>query len=193
MAAGVNLRLPETETVLLAEVERARAGDEEALTALIERYQGRIARFVRSLVGSDDDAEDLCQSVFVKMVLSIARLKNPATFEPWLFLIARNTCRDHLRRRKWRRLFVPWEAEHDQIAAPPARDSAFAAANIEHAMAELPREQRELVALLRENDWSYEDLSRITGASVPAVKSRLFRARQKLRSILGHGDAENDS
>jgi RNA polymerase sigma-70 factor (ECF subfamily) len=193
MAAGVMLPLAEAETSLLAEVERARAGDEAALTALIERYQGRIARFVRSLVGPDDDAEDLSQSVFVKMVLSVGKLKNAETFEPWLFLIARNTCRDHLRRRKWRRLFVPWESGHEQIAAPPARAPEFNAAGLDRAMAELPREQRELIALLRENDWSYEDLSRITGASLPAVKSRLFRARQKMRTILGHGDAENES
>jgi RNA polymerase sigma-70 factor, ECF subfamily len=193
MAAGVNFRLAEVETSLLAEVERARSGDEGALTALIERYQGRIARFVRSLVGPDDDAEDLCQSVFVKMVLGIGKLRTAETFEPWLFLIARNTCRDHLRRRKWRRLFVPWESDHEQIPAPPARSSALSAANIDRAMAELPREQRELIALLRENDWSYEDLSRITGASLPAIKSRLFRARQKMRTILGHGDAENES
>ncbi len=193
MAAGVMPRLAEVEISLLAEVERARAGDERAMTALIERYQGRIARFVRSLIGPDDDAEDLCQSVFVKMVLSVAKLKNAETFEPWLFLIARNTCRDHLRRRKWRRLFVPWESGHEQIAAPPARSPAFHAGNLDRAMAELPREQRELIALLRENDWSYEDLSRITGASLPAVKSRLFRARQKMRTILDHGDAKNES
>jgi RNA polymerase sigma-70 factor (ECF subfamily) len=193
MAAGVNFRLAEADSSLLAAVERARAGDEGALTALIERYQGRIARFVRSLVGPDDDAEDLSQAVFVKMVLGVAKLKNPQTFEPWLFLIARNTCRDHLRRRKWRRLFVPWEIDHEQIAAPPVRSTAMSAANLDRAMAELPREQRELIALLRENDWSYEDLSRITGASLPAVKSRLFRARQKMRTVLGHGDAENES
>jgi RNA polymerase sigma-70 factor (ECF subfamily) len=186
-------RLAEAETSLLAEVERARAGDEGAMTALIERYQGRIARFVRSLVGPDDDAEDLSQSVFVKMVLGLRKLKNAETFEPWLFLVARNTCRDHLRRRKWRRLFVPWESGHEQIAAQPARSSAFSAANLDRAMAELPREQRELIALLRENDWSYEDLSRITGASLPAVKSRLFRARRKMRNILGHGDADEES
>jgi RNA polymerase sigma-70 factor (ECF subfamily) len=193
MDAGVVFRLAEAETSLLAEVERARAGDEAALTALIERYQGRIARFVRSLVGPDDDAEDLCQSVFVKMVLAVAKLKNAETFQPWLFLIARNTCRDHLRRRKWRRMFVPWNSGHEQIAAPPVRSPAPSAANLDRAMAELPREQRELIALLRENDWSYEDLSRITGASLPAVKSRLFRARQNMRTLLGHGDSENES
>jgi RNA polymerase sigma factor (sigma-70 family) len=193
MAAGVNRQLREVETSFLAEVERARTGDEAALTALIERYQARIARFVRSLVGADDDAEDLCQTVFVKMVLSIGKLKASETFEPWLFLIARNTCRDHLRRRKWRRLFVPWEVDHEQIAAPPVRTADISAAQIDRAMAGLPREQRELIALLRENDWSYEDLARITGASLPAVKSRLFRARGRLRDILGHGESGNEA
>jgi RNA polymerase sigma-70 factor (ECF subfamily) len=51
------------------------------------------------------------------------------------------------------------------------------------ALIQLPAAQRELILLMRENDWSYGDLARITGVSVTAVKSRLFRARLRLRAL----------
>jgi RNA polymerase sigma-70 factor (ECF subfamily) len=173
---------------LAATVERARAGDQSALRALIELYQGRVARFVRSMLGDDNELEDVAQATFVKMMLGIERLQSVEIFESWLFKIARNCSLDHLRRRRWRRLFTSWEARHGEVGAvsPEIEDSRLA--QVERALTRLPVDQRELILLMRENDWSYGDLARITGASAASVKSRLFRARSRLRGLLREGD-----
>jgi RNA polymerase sigma-70 factor, ECF subfamily len=173
---------------LAATVERARAGDETGIRTLIELYQGRVGRFVLSMIGDDSEWEDIAQATFVKMILGIERLQTVEIFESWLFKIARNTSLDHLRRRRWRRIFIPWEVHHSEVAAPARAIEDGRLALVERAMTRLPVDQRELILLMRENDWSYGDLARITGASASAVKSRLFRARSRLRVLMSNGD-----
>jgi len=165
----------------IAIVRRAQAGDGAALEELIVLYQERIGGFIYSLLGDPDAIADLCHSVFVKMITGLERLREPASFEPWMFRIARNACNDFLRRKRIRQIFVPFERKHEQIAAPARaeRDSRIDA--MRRAIAELPARQRELISLLQDREWSYEDLARITRTTVGSVKSRLFRAREFLR------------
>ena len=164
-------------------VDAARNGDEQALEKVIRYYQDRVARFIVSIVGRDADYEDLCQLTFVKMSLALPKLRSVDIFEGWLFRIARNVCMDHLRRLKWRRVFVPFTREHEQVAdAEPEDPGQYRA--FESALVQLPSDQRELIALLRERDWSYAQLAEITGSTVSAVGTRLFRARSNLRKLL---------
>lgn len=174
---------------IAATVARAQAGDRTAMRALIEFYQGRVARFARSmLAGGDDEWQDVAQATFVKVILGIERLQSPAMFESWLFRIARNASLDHLRRRRWRRIFIPWERRHEELAAPAREPENAGLARIDRALARLPLDQRELILLMRERDWSYGDLARVVGVSPSAIKSRLFRARTRLRTLIDEGD-----
>jgi RNA polymerase sigma-70 factor (ECF subfamily) len=177
-------------------IERACAGDEDAIEQLIRRYQNRVAAMVRSLIGeAEGEWADLCQEIFVKMVLALPKLKATAVFEPWLFRITRNACYDHLRRRRARRWLVPWEPHHDATAdnrtVPGTIDEAnYASTKLSRAIAQLPSDQRELIELVRDEHWSYESLARRSGETLAAIKSRLFRARQRLRQLMT--EADND-
>ena len=103
-------------------VAQAMDGDRRAAEELIMLYQQRMARFVIGQTNDEAHYEDLCQTIFVKMVLALPKLRAPGRFEPWLFQIARNVCRDHLRARQgWRRLFVSYDAEHEAVAVVPMR------------------------------------------------------------------------
>jgi RNA polymerase sigma-70 factor (ECF subfamily) len=165
-------------------VGRARAGVERAMEDLIGRYQERVAGFIYSLVGREDVIADLCHNVFVKMIVNLKRLRAPESFEPWLFQIARNTCFDHLRKERLRRIFfVPFERKHEQIAAQTERaDSRLDA--FRRVLRELPPKQRELIVLMEHRDFTHEQLAQITRSTVSSVKSRLFRARDQLRRRL---------
>ena len=174
----------DTSDPVVARIAAARGGDEGALEDLIRQYQNRVARFVVSKIGHQDDFEDVCQIIFVKMVLSLKELKNANVFEPWLFRIARNACTDHLRRRQWRRLFVPFAPEHESVPAADPGGVETGVRAFESALQTLPGAQRELIGLLRDKDWSYEELAQITKSTVPSVKARLFRARSRLRELL---------
>ncbi|HEY5046762.1 MAG TPA: sigma-70 family RNA polymerase sigma factor [Rhizomicrobium sp.] len=178
---------PETITLIV----RAIAGNREAVEALIARYQGRVARFVIAQTADMAHYEDLCQTVFVKMVLALPRLRSAERFEPWLFQIARNACRDHLRtRRIWRRMFVAHEPQHDAVAAAEIAPDRADAEKVARSIERLPQAQRELLKLSLDGRRSYEELAELARAGVSAVKSRLHRARENLRVILLAGDAE---
>ena len=169
-------------------VTKGKKGDASAMEALIECYQPRVAGFVFACVSDGQAVEDLCQTIFYKMLLGLPRLQTAEKFEPWLFRIARNACFDYLRRRRLRRIFLPWKDADDQLASAPVapesendrRVNAF-----RQALTKLPRKQRELVALLQDDRLSYERLAEITNSSVGSVKSRLFRARRQLRKYMG--------
>jgi RNA polymerase sigma-70 factor (ECF subfamily) len=173
----------ETEDPLIAQlVASSKDGDSAAMELLIERYQSRIAGFVFACVGDGQAVEDLCQTIFYKMLVGLRRLEEDGKFEPWLFRIARNTCFDYFRRRRLRRIFVPWQSAADQAAAEPAANSTDDRIDsFRRALMRLPKAQRGLVALLQDQQLSYEQLAAITASSVSSVKSRLFRARRQLR------------
>lgn len=169
---------------MLELIARGQRNDEDALEQIIEGYQRRVAAMVRTLV-HDDDWQDLCQQVFLKMVLGLSRLKNIETFESWLFTIARNSCFDHLRRRRAKWFFVPWHARHESIAGETCDQTIDSRSTaLEAAILQLPIDQRELVDLMRKRNWTYPRLSATTGQSVATIKSRMFRARRRLRQLM---------
>jgi RNA polymerase sigma-70 factor (ECF subfamily) len=161
-------------------VLRAQGGSEAALETLICRFQDRVAGFVYSLLGDEEAIEDICQNIFLKMISGLARLKTAESFETWLYRIARNACVDFLRRKRLRRFLIPFEEKHEQVASVlPTNEGKVEAFRV--ALAEMPQAQKELILLLADHDWSYEDLAKITGSTLSSVKSRLFRAREFLR------------
>lgn len=175
----------------IALIVRGRGGDRQAIEELIGLHQERIARFVVAQTGDHCQYEDLCQTVFVKMVFALPRLRAVERFEPWLFQIARNVCHDHLRARTgWRRLFVPYKAAYETIGAPAATSVRDDEAIVARGMARLPDAQRDLLQLSLDGAKSYEELARLAQTSVPAVKSRLHRARENLKAILLGGELE---
>jgi len=175
---------PESPPDLLPLVERAQAGELSAQDTLIRLYQGRIAAFLLAFTGQPESIEDLAQTVFIKMTLKLRQLRETGRFEAWLFRLARHAALDHLRRERWRKYFVPFAREHEELPAtakPTADTEAFL-----DALQKLPPAQRELLVLLQEQEWSYEELASITNTTVSSVKSRLFRARAELKTLLAH-------
>jgi RNA polymerase sigma-70 factor (ECF subfamily) len=170
-------------------VLRGRGGDRPALAELIRRYQTRMARFVIAQTGEESHYEDMCQTIFVKMVLALPKLRAADRFEPWLFQIARNVCRDHLRARLgWRRLFAPMGQDCENVVAESAPVQSENSGDVGRGLEKLPPGQRQLLELSLEEKHSYEELAVLTGTSVSSVKSRLFRARENLRGILLAGE-----
>ena len=164
-------------------VARAAGGERRAAEQLISLYQQRVARFVIAQTGDEAHYEDLCQTIFVKMVLALPKLRATDRFEPWLFQIARNVCRDHLRARQgWRKLFVSYDAEHEAVSEPepPLNMSEIVQRNIDR----LPQSQRSVLRLSLDTKRSYEDMAQATQSTVSAVKSRLHRARENLRALM---------
>jgi RNA polymerase sigma-70 factor (ECF subfamily) len=164
-------------------VTQAANGDRRAAEGLILSYQQRVARFVIAQTNDAAHYEDLCQTIFVKMVLALPKLRTLDRFEPWLFQIARNVCRDHLRARQgWRKLFVSYDVEHEAVSSPEA--SVDMSDAMRRGIEQLPEAQQSLLRLSLDGSKSYEDMARQMRSSVSSVKSRLHRARENLRSLM---------
>jgi len=164
-------------------VARAADGERRAVEQLIMLYQQRVARFVIAQTGDAAHYEDLCQTIFVKMVLALPKLRAVDRFEPWLFKIARNVCRDHLRARQgWRKLFVSYDVEHEAVSLPESPPDM--SETMQRGIDRLPEAQQALLRLSLEDRKSYEDMAQHMRSSVSSVKSRLHRARENLRALM---------
>jgi len=167
-------------TTLGERVRRAQRGDESAMRDLIVSYQRRVAGFVYAITGRSDSVEDLSQMVFIKMARAVARLNAPDQFESWLFRLARNTCIDHLRRQKLRRIFTPFAPEHENVPEPAGSVDTEELDALRHALSQIRPKDRALLALVQEGR-SHAEIASTFKTSVAAVKARLHRAREQLR------------
>ncbi len=161
-------------------MRRIREGDMEAFRLLVEAHQSRIVGTISKMLGSDVEAEDLAQQVFIRVWRSAPRYQPTAKFTTWLFRITRNLVFNEMRRR---RHFV----DHTEDLAEPAErkergpDQVLLEEElqtaIQDAISKLPEAQRLAIVLRRYEELPYEEIAKVMGTTVPAVKSILFRAR----------------
>lgn len=165
----------------------AGCGDEAALTALIERWQGPLVSFFYRSLGSHAEAEDLAQETFVRLYRAAPGYEPRAKFTTFLFHVARRLLLNELRRRRRK----PAEAT-DPADLPAHADAAIRATaearELEEAfrtaLEALPEKQRSAILLRQQQEFSYEEIATALDASVPAVKSWIFRARTHLKAAL---------
>jgi len=171
----------------------AAAGDMAAFEQLVERHQRMVIGTVGRMLGTNSDAEDIAQQVFVRVWKNMKRYEPRAKFTTWLLKITRNLVFNELRRRS-RHPAVPLQSETDEEERPLKDEHAVSpdATLLEHelqeavdaAIAQLPETQRMAVILRRYEELSYEEIAQTLDQSVSAVKSLLFRARTELRESL---------
>ena len=144
----------------------------------------RLRRLARALAGQVADADDLVQIVLERALARAAQWRPDAALDKWVFAIARNAWRDELRARgRSQHLFAPEEAGEtaaDRASAQPAQQLELAM-----ALAALPPDHREVVALVLVEGMSYGEAAELLEVPVGTVTSRLARARATLQAHLG--------
>jgi len=172
-------------------IQRIVNGDRAAFRVLVERYERRLFGFLRRFLPSLADCEDIAQDVFLSAYRNLASYRpETAQFSTWLLTIARNKCLNALsRRRVAERAATERAATERSSAAEPIDPRTPEAAlteteffrRLDAALATLPLEQKTAFVLAELQGLSLEDISRIERVSLGTVKSRLGRARLKLR------------
>lgn len=152
----------------------------QGLTELLPRLR----RLARTLTGHVHDADDLVQVALERALARSDQWRPDARLDAWLFGIVRNAWLDELRARTRRsRVFAPEEAgEH---VGEPAIERQSDAMSVAAAMARLPEEQREVVALVLVEGLSYRETADLLAVPIGTVTSRLARARTTLQNLLG--------
>jgi RNA polymerase sigma-70 factor (ECF subfamily) len=164
-------------------VDKARAGDREARAALVERYWDRLHRWLSHLTRDRHAAEDLTQEAFLRAFAQMGKLRPESNFAAWLFRIGHNayanTCRARPRRD-------PLPEELPDRAAGPSEEAASREAlrELASAMGRLPAEFRAALLLRVEEGLSFRAIARVLGLTEETARWRVFKARQKLLTLL---------
>ena len=177
-------------------VERARTGDQEAFGELVRQYERKIYRLAMNITRNEEDAEDVLQEAFLKAYEHLDRFKGDSKFYTWLVRIAVNEALMKLRQRRGDRT-VPLDEPLDTGEETMAREIAVWGDNPEQqyskeemqnilsdAVDSLKPDFRTVFTLRDIEEMSTEETAEILGISIPAVKSRLLRARLALREKL---------
>jgi len=153
----------------------------ERLQRLLEPVHDRAVGFARSVCRSTDDGDDLFQEALVRAIEKIDSLREDGAFRVWLYRVIISLHRSRYRRAFWRRLLPLTGDVEDNL--PNAEETLGAASRARLALAELPHDQREAIVLFEIEDWKVEEIAELLDVSVSAIKSRLARGRDRLRTI----------
>lgn len=176
-------------------IERVLAGDESAYEPLVTENRTKVYRLALRILKNEADAEDAAQEAFLKAYTSLADFRGESRFSVWLYRLTNNICIDMLRKSK-RALLVPLHAEdkngeETELFIPDERYSpdrlaerAADRAAVRSALAALPDDCREILALRESAELSYEEIAATLSIEIGTVKSRLNRARKKLCEAL---------
>jgi len=181
-------------------VHKAQEGSMEAVDDLVRTYQTPIFNLAYRMVNQREEACDLTQEIFIKVARAIRSFKGRSRFSTWLQALAINTCRS--RRQRLRRIgffeAVSLDAVPDGADSPSHRHEPVDAGDrpetalerhetqeiVGRAIATLAEEFREVIVMRDIQGLSYEEIAQATGCQAGTVKSRLWRARAKVRDEL---------
>ncbi len=179
---------PQTTPHSLAEltpalVARLRDGDADAGKLLCDLYQPPLMRFSFRYLGSQDEAKDIVQEVFLRVLKNNAL---PVNFRAWIYKIARNRCLDVIRARGRRRddqdLPTASRLDADLTGCLTRLVRREQRAHLKLALAELPENQREVLHLRYAEDLSRTEIAEVLDLPEPLVKSRLYEGMVRLRT-----------
>ena len=168
----------------IALVERYLTGDMGAFDELMIRYERQIYRVCYRFVDNRDDAMDLAQEVFIKAFEHLPTFRRESSLKTWLYRIAMNHCINHV--KKHAREFVEVSettgsinpSVHSDLENREQRDQ------FRRLVKKLPPKQRAILEMRIHEQFSYEEIARMSGRSISTIKASVFFALEKLRKLV---------
>lgn len=179
-------------------MQRIQEGDEQALLELMSRHKEAIFRLAWRYTLNQQDAEEIAEETFVRAYFKAGRFRPKALVKTWLYTITANLCRDLLRRRKKEGYKVSMEStlsatdprelretlHHPDAGVHQSVESGEQVEIIENAILTLPHKLRFPLVFCTLDGNSHDACARVLQTSRKSVETRIYRARQRLRTIL---------
>lgn len=174
-------------------VKRTQQGDTRAFEVLVIKYQQQVFSLIYRLTNDRQVVEDLAQDIFHNAYRAIQNFQGKSSFFTWLYRITVNTCINHTKHQRTRRAVTSIEenvygdhpASFETIDGPErAMENKELANQIAEAMSSLSEDKRTIILLRDLEGLSYEQIADIMGCPIGTVRSKLFRAREKMQSKL---------
>ena len=175
-------------------IERTLAGETDAFSLLVRRWERPIYGLSFRMLGKDEDARDVCQETFLAAFRNLRKFRREARFSSWLYRIALNACHTRLRRQNSVAEHSIDQEDEDgrkyEIADPQAgemperlqRDQR--AEMVRRALQALPGEMRQVIIMKEYEELTFAEISEILEIPISTVKSRLYTGLQQMRSRL---------
>lgn len=167
-------------------MELCLAGHRDAFDVIVVRYRRTVYQLCYRFAGNHEDASDLSQEVFLRAFRGLRTFKGRSSFSTWLYRVGVNVCLSRVKRTGPATTVIE-EGEMRADASETAPERVLRrerAARMRAAIARLPRKQRATVILRMYHDLPHQEIARILGSSVGAVKANLFHALGNLRKLL---------
>jgi RNA polymerase sigma-70 factor (ECF subfamily) len=171
-------------------VRRTQGGSRQAFGVIVARHQRNVYQLCYRFVGNHEDASDLAQDVFVRAFRGLAGFKGRAAFTTWLYRVAVNVCMNRVASRRPETVQID-EGEIADVAADQPVGALLRqerARQVRAAIARLPPKQRATVILRMYHELPHDQIARILGSSVGAVKANFFHALANLKKVLTRHD-----
>lgn len=165
-------------------IQRAQAGDREAFTVLVERYWDRLYRWIYHLTHHQHTAEDLAQEAFLKAYARLNTFRVGSNFQAWIFRIAYNAFLNQRRVAARSRQQSPEDVATSEAGPEEQALSREAMQMLARAVGRLPGEFRAALLLRIEEGLSFREIAEILETTEQTARWRVFKARQKLLSVL---------
>jgi len=175
-------------------VKKAQNGDVRAFEELVKKYEGKVYGLASRMLAFSEDANDAAQEAFIKAYRSLKNFRGDAKFSTWLYRITNNVCLDYIRKNSRRELPLEIEGDPEEggARAPDivsdvnveklAEDGEFRAL-VQRAINKLPEQHRTMVLMRDVQGLGYTEISEMLGLPEGTVKSRINRARGRLKDI----------
>ncbi len=171
-------------------LERAQQGDHQAFAQIVQSYQRPVYNLCYRMLSSPEEAEDATQETFIRAYTSLDKYDPDRKFVNWVLTIASNHCVDRLRKRRIHTTSIEDDPYVERIPMPESvnphqvAEKRERADEIQHWIDQLPPDYRTPLVLLYWYGYSYEEIAETMNLSVPAVKSRLHRARKRIAHMM---------
>lgn len=159
-------------------------GNESTFRTLVIKHKEKVRNLVFITLGDTEYVDDISQDVFISVYHKIKEFRFESKFTTWLYRITVNKCRDYLRKKKVRSIFVPIGDYDREYPTRPHSENYDIPQLVQNAIAKLP-EKLKVPLVLRDIDGlSYKEIADQLGTEVGTIKSRIFRAREHLKFLL---------
>ncbi len=160
------------------------SGEESTFRILVYKHKDKVRNLIFLTLGDTEFVDDISQDVFISVYHKLNEFRFESKFTTWLYRITVNKCRDYLRKKRVRSIFVPFKDTDTEYGTGPFSEDVDIPQLVRSSIEKLP-EKLKIPLVLRDIDGlSYKEIADKLGIEVGTIKSRIFRARESLKIIL---------
>jgi RNA polymerase sigma-70 factor (ECF subfamily) len=163
-------------------IKRFIEGDELVFSELLKRHKEKVRNIIYITLSNVDGVDDIAQEVFITVYRHLKNFRFESQFTTWLYRITINKCKDHLRKKNIRSIFLPLKDEEPVFES--IDENTDVQNIVRNAIATLPDKLRIPLVLKDLEGFSYQEIADTMECEIGTVKSRIFRAREALKKIL---------